>query len=124
MNAITENWDLFVTGYWKSLQICLVTLVGSLALGTVMAGFRVSPVAPLRAFGTAWVTFIRNAPLTVLLFFFAFGLPEIGVRNSYWTFGVSALIVYTSAFVCEAPRCEKSSCRKRSAPLFRRWAAC
>lgn len=104
MNAITENWDLFVTGYWKSLQICLVTLVGSLALGTVMAGFRVSPVAPLRAFGTAWVTFIRNAPLTVLLFFFAFGLPEIGVRNSYWTFGVSALIVYTSAFVCEALR--------------------
>jgi glutamate transport system permease protein len=55
-------------------------------------------------FGTAWVTVIRNAPLTVLLFFFAFGLPEIGVGLSYWSFGVAALIVYTSAFVCEALR--------------------
>jgi glutamate transport system permease protein len=104
MDAITENFGLFVSGFRVSLWICLVGLVGSLILGTVIAGFRVSPVAPLRLFGTAWVTVIRNAPLTVLLFFFAFGLPEIGVGLSYWSFGVAALIVYTSAFVCEALR--------------------
>jgi glutamate transport system permease protein len=40
----------------------------------------------------------------VVLFFFAFGLPEIGVNRSYYFFGVSALVVYTSAFVCEALR--------------------
>jgi glutamate transport system permease protein len=40
----------------------------------------------------------------VVLFFFAFGLPEIGVNQSYYVFGVSALVVYTSAFVCEALR--------------------
>ena len=47
---------------------------------------------------------IRNCPLTVVLFFFAFGLPEIGINRSFYVFGVSALIVYTSAFVCEAVR--------------------
>jgi glutamate transport system permease protein len=104
MGAVTENLDLFWNGFLRSLGICLWGMVGALALGTVLAAFRVSPVAPLRFFGTAWVTIVRNCPLTVVLFFFAFGFPEIGVNGSYYTFGVAALIVYTSAFVCEALR--------------------
>lgn len=70
----------------------------------MIATFRVSPVGPLRAVGTAWVTVVRNCPLTVVLFFFAFGLPEIGVNGSYYAFGLTALVIYTSAFVCEALR--------------------
>ncbi len=104
MEAITQNLDLFWHGFLRSLGICLWGLVGSLILGTIIASFRVSPVAPLRALGTLWVNIIRNTPLTVVLFFFAFGFPEIGINGSYYTFGLIALIVYTSAFVCEALR--------------------
>jgi glutamate transport system permease protein len=104
LDAVTDNLDLFWSGYLRSLGICLWAMVGSLVLGTIIASFRVSPVASLRAFGAAWVTVIRNCPLTVVLFFFAFGLPEIGINSSYYNFGVGALIVYTSAFVCEALR--------------------
>ncbi len=104
MEAITENLGLFGRGFLVSLQLCLWGVVGSVLLGTVIAAFRVSPVPPLRRFGSAWVTVVRNCPLTVVLFFFAFGLPEIGINGSYWVFGLSALVVYTSAFVCEALR--------------------
>ena len=104
MSAVTDNLDLYWGGFLRSLGICLWGLVGSLVLGTVLATFRVSPVAPLRVLGTAWVTVIRNCPLTVVLFFFAFGLPEIGVNGSYYAFGLAALVIYTSAFVCEALR--------------------
>lgn len=104
MGAITDNFGLFVEGFGKSLWICVVATIGSLLLGTLIAAFRVSPVAPLRAFGTAWVHFIRNCPLTVVLFMIAFGLPEIGINASYWKLGVGGLILYTSAFVCEAVR--------------------
>jgi glutamate transport system permease protein len=104
MDAVTDNLDLFWSGYLRSLGICLWGMVGSLVLGTIIASFRVSPIPSLRWFGTAWVTVIRNCPLTVILFFFAFGLPEIGINRSYYFFGVSALVVYTSAFVCEALR--------------------
>jgi glutamate transport system permease protein len=104
LDAVTDNLDLFWSGYLRSLGICMWAMVGSLVLGTIIASFRVSPVASLRAFGAAWVTVIRNCPLTVVLFFFAFGLPEIGINSSYYNFGVGALIVYTSAFVCEALR--------------------
>lgn len=104
MDAITQNLDVYWNGLLRSLGICLWGLVGSLVLGTLVAACRVSPVAPLRMFGTAWVTIVRNSPLTVVLFFIAFGFPEIGINGSYYTFGVSALVIYTSAFVCEALR--------------------
>ncbi len=104
MEAVTGHLDLYWNGFVRSLVICLWGLVGSLILGTIIASCRVSPVPPLRAFGTAWVNIVRNCPLAVTLFFFAFGLPEIGINGSYYVFGVSALIIYTSAFVCEALR--------------------
>jgi glutamate transport system permease protein len=104
VNVIIDNLDLFVSGYWRSLQICLYGLLGSLALGTVIATFRVSPLPSLRAVGSGWVMIFRNCPLTVVLFFCAFGLPEVGINGSYWIFGITALILYTSGFVCEAIR--------------------
>jgi glutamate transport system permease protein len=104
MQAITENFDLFVSGFLRSLGICLWAMVGSLVLGVLIAAFRVSPVAPLQAFGTFWVTTFRNTPLSVVLFFCAFGLPELGINRSFYFFGILGLILYTSAFVCEAVR--------------------
>jgi glutamate transport system permease protein len=104
MDAITENFDLFVDGFVKTLGICIWAAVGALALGTVLAAFRVSPIPPLRGVGTSYVNVLRNCPLTVVLFFCAFGLPEIGVNQSYYGFAVLGLIIYTAAFVCEAVR--------------------
>ncbi len=104
MHVITDNLDLYWSGLLKSFIICLLALVGSLILGTLLASFRVSPVPTLRWFGTAYVTVFRNTPLTVVLFFIAFGLPELGINFSYFRFGLIGLVLYTSAFVCEAVR--------------------
>lgn len=104
MDAVFDNLGLYGHGVLTTLRICLFAGVGALVLGTVMAGFRVSPVPPLRWIGTSWVTVFRNTPLTVVLFATAFGLPEIGVNGQYFWFGVSGLALYTSAFVCEALR--------------------
>ena len=104
MSVVTDNLGLYWSGLLKSFIICVLSLVGSLVLGTALAAFRVSPVSTLRWFGTAYVTIFRNTPLTVVLFFIAFGLPELGITSSYYRFGLAGLILYTSAFVCEAVR--------------------
>jgi glutamate transport system permease protein len=104
VDAVTSNLDLFVSGFVRSLGICLWAAAGALLVGTAVAACRVSPIPPLRGFGTAYVTLIRNCPLTVVLFFLAFGLPEIGINASFYVFGVSSLVIYTAAFVCEALR--------------------
>lgn len=104
MNAVTDNLGLFGTGVLTTLQISLIAGIGAFVLGTIMAGFRVSPAPPLQWVGSAWVTILRNTPLSVVLFTIAFGLPEIGVNASFFAFGVTGLALYTSAFVCEAVR--------------------
>jgi glutamate transport system permease protein len=104
VKEITENLPLFMEGIMGTLRICAAAGLGSLVLGTIVAICRVSPVPALQRLGTAWVQFVRNCPLTVVLFFMAFGLPEIGLQASYFTFGVAGLALYTSAFVCEAIR--------------------
>ena len=104
MSPVFDNIDQFVDGFLTSLEIILYALAGALPLGVLIAACRVSPVPPLRAFGTFWVTTFRNTPLTVVLFFCAFGLPELGINRSFFSFGVLGLVLYTSAFVCEAVR--------------------
>lgn len=104
MHVLIENLPLYLNGLVRTLQICLYASLIALLLGTVAAGFRVSPLPPLRAAGTTWVNVLRNCPLTVVLFFMTFGLPELGFNGSYFWFGTAGLALYTSAFVCEAIR--------------------
>jgi len=104
VDPVLDNLDLFWSGFLRSLGIALWGAVGSLVLGTVVAVCRVCPVPVLRAFGTTYVTVVRNTPLAVVLSFFAFGIPTLGVNASYYLFGVAGLVVYTAAFVCEAER--------------------
>jgi glutamate transport system permease protein len=104
VNIIFNNFYLYASGFVRTLEICLYAATGSLTLGTVLAGFRVSPFGPLRWVATSWVHVFRNCPLTVVLFFMAFGLPELGLSGTYFWFGVAGLTLYTSAFVCEAVR--------------------
>ncbi|GAB2747984.1 amino acid ABC transporter permease [Salinifilum aidingensis] len=104
MHVIVDNLPEYASGLVRTLRICLYSGVLALLLGVAAAACRVSPLPPLRAVGTAWVTVLRNCPLTVVLFFMAFGLPELGVNGSYFWFGTAGLALYTSAFVCEAVR--------------------
>lgn len=104
MDDVIDNLGLFWAGVLTTLQLSLIAGIGALVLGTIIAGFRVSPAPPLRWVGSAWVTVLRNTPLTVVLFAIAFGLPEIGINGTFFWFGVTGLALYTSAFVCEALR--------------------
>ena len=104
MSPVIDNLDLYWSGFLTSLEFIVYSLIGSMILGTVIAAFRVSPIAALRTFGSAYVTVVRNCPLTIVLFFMAFGLPELGINRSYFFFGIAGLVIYTSAFVCEALR--------------------
>ena len=123
MGILVDRFDVFANGLLVTLQICLLSGVGALVVGTLVAVMRISPIPPLRAVGTAYVTVFRNIPLTVVSFFVAFGLPQLGstadflkipgldlvfsrlaIDLPYFRFFVIALSLYTGAFVCEALR--------------------
>jgi glutamate transport system permease protein len=104
MNVLTDNFSLYGKGLWGTVQLTLYAGALSLAVGVLIAAFRVSPVRALRVFGTVWVTVLRNTPLTLLFFAVLLGLPRFGVVLPFTVFAVLALGAYTSAFICEAVR--------------------
>ncbi len=104
MKTLTDNWSTYWEGFLGTLWLFLVSAALSLVLGVLIASFRVSPVKPLRVFGTTWVTLLRNTPLTLLFFIVVLGLPRFDITLPFFTFAVLALGCYTSAFVCEAMR--------------------
>jgi glutamate transport system permease protein len=123
VGVLIDNLDLFAKGFWLTVQVCVLSAIGALIVGTIVAVMRISPVPPLRWAGTAYVTVFRNAPLTVVFFFAAFGLPALGsnaeflkipgldqiftrlsIDLPYFRFAIIALAMYTGAFVCEAIR--------------------
>ena len=98
--------------FWTTVQLTLLSAVGSLVWGTLLAAMRVGPVPLMRGFATAYVNIVRNIPLTVIILFSSLGLNQTlgislgakGFDAINFRLAVLGLIVYTSAFVCEAIR--------------------
>lgn len=103
-SILFDHWDQFMEGLLNTIGISLMALVGSLVLGTIIAILRIAPVRLLNIFGTAYVEFIRNIPLLVVVFFFFLGLPSLGIPLDGFTSGTLGLTVYTSSFIAEAIR--------------------
>ncbi|WP_093798313.1 amino acid ABC transporter permease [Streptomyces sp. Wb2n-11] len=104
MDVLTDNFSLYGKGFLGTVELTVYSSLLALALGFVMASFRVAPVGSLRALGTVWVTVLRNTPLTLLFFAVLLGLPRFGLVLPFQLFAVIALGCYTSAFICEALR--------------------
>ena len=104
MDVVLDNLDVYLTGFRTTVSLTLLAALGALVLGTLVAAMRVSPVPPLRALATVYVNVVRNTPLTVVFFLVVFGLPEVDVLLSFFSFAVLAMTVYTAPFVAEAVR--------------------
>ncbi|CAL9431026.1 MULTISPECIES: amino acid ABC transporter permease [Streptomyces] len=107
-----DDYDV-LGAFWTTVQLTLLSAVGSLIWGTLLAAMRVGPVPLMRGFGTAYVNIVRNIPLTVIILFSSLGLHDtLGISlgagdivdKANFRLAVLGLIVYTSAFVCEAIR--------------------
>jgi len=104
MNVVLDNLDQFLNGMQQTVVLTVLSFAIAFLIGVVVAGFRVSPVPPLRALGTVYVTLIRNTPLAVLLLLFYVGFPKIGILLSPFSSGIIMLSAYTGTFVAETVR--------------------
>lgn len=104
MNVVLDNLGLYAEGMRTTVVLTLASFAVALVVGTTVAAFRVSPVAPLRAAGATWVEVIRNTPLAVQFVIFYFGFTKIGIQYPAFTSSIIVLGAYTSAFVAETLR--------------------
>jgi glutamate/aspartate transport system permease protein len=91
------NWDVIrsyvANGFWFSIQLTLVAMVGGIALGTVLALMRLSGKKALEVPATIYVDTLRSIPLVMVIMWFFLIIPfligrPIGAE-------VSAIITFT-----------------------------
>ncbi|WP_039799259.1 amino acid ABC transporter permease [Nocardia araoensis] len=114
-DLISRYDSQILEAFWVTIQLTVLSAVGALILGTVVAALRVSPVPVARWVGTAYVTIFRNTPLTLIIVFMSLGLyttmgwrlagegPNSLAQNNF-RFAVVGLSIYTASFVCESLR--------------------
>lgn len=103
-NVVLDNLDLYRAGLVTTITLTLWSFPIAFVVGIVVAGFRVSPVPPLRWAGAAWVEIERNTPLVVQLVIFYFGFTKLGIRYGAFPSGVIVIAAYTSAYVADVVR--------------------
>ncbi|KYD17263.1 hypothetical protein B4168_1663 [Anoxybacillus flavithermus] len=69
-SILFEHWDMYMQGFANTLKASVLALIGSLIIGIIIAIFRIAPIRPLNWLGAAYVEFIRNIPLVLIVFVF------------------------------------------------------
>lgn len=116
MEVLNEYRGQIIEAFWITIQLTVLSALGALILGTVVAAMRLAPVPTLNWLGTAYVNVVRNTPLTLVILFCSFGLAQTlgvtlvdptsptSIRDSNFRLAVLGLTLYTAAFVCETVR--------------------
>ncbi|MBW9093587.1 amino acid ABC transporter permease [Microbacterium jejuense] len=105
MGVITDNLDLWGEAIGGTLVLFFGGGLIALVLGFIVGAMRVSPIPIARSVGAVYVNWIRNTPLTLVMFFFAFCLPILlQQRVSAIALATAALGIYTATYVAETIR--------------------
>src|SRR5436309_15300278 len=99
---LTLLWE----GLFETLRLSVISIALSLVLGTVIGVMRVAPLAPIAIFAEGYISFFRNIPLLIVLFFVLHGLPAspLEIRLGFFETALTGLAAYTAAYVAEVVR--------------------
>jgi glutamate transport system permease protein len=104
LSVVFDHLGQYRHGAVVTIKLTLLSYALAFLIGLVVAGFRVSPVAPLRAAGAAYVETVRNVPLAVHFTLFFFALPKVGIIFSPFRSAVIVLAYYHGSFAAETIR--------------------
>jgi len=66
VSSLFSDYQIW-TALWATVKLMILSAIGSLILGTIIATLRLSPVGILRFVGTSYVNIFRNTPLTLII---------------------------------------------------------
>lgn len=90
-------------GFLVSLQLFVLTLLGSIPLGIPVAFMRMSKIAPLRWIARIYISVMRGTPLMLQILFIYYGLPFIidGLKLPAFPAAIIAFVLNYAAYFAE-----------------------
>ena len=101
---VLQRLDYLLSGLGITFGVSLATLAASLVLGIGLALGRTARTRVVRWLSVAYIDVFRNTPFLVQLFFFYYGLAEIGIDIDPVVTGILALSLATATHNGEALR--------------------
>lgn len=101
---IDSFWPLLRAGLLFTVPLTLITFVGGIALGFLLALGRLYGPKPLVALVRFYVWLIRGTPLLVQLFLIFYGLPSAGITLNAFTAAVIGFTLNVGAYTSEVIR--------------------
>lgn len=104
-SVVTDNLPLLLQGAGITVALTVITMIVAVPGGLLLAGLRLSPLAPVRLAATAFVEFFRATPLILQLYWAFYILPAFfDIRLSAWGTAIVGLACNVSAFNSETFR--------------------
>ena len=107
VNLFTKYWENFlVTGVSYTLLLAAITVAFGAVVACLLAGMKLSKIAPLRWLSTAYIEVNRGTPMLLQLYFFYFALPALipALNKQKFLCIAIALICNSAAYVSEVIR--------------------
>jgi His/Glu/Gln/Arg/opine family amino acid ABC transporter permease subunit len=101
---VFQRFGALLDGLAVTVVVAVLAIFLSLIAGLGLAFARRSAVTPVRWVAVAYIDLFRNTPFVVQLFFFYYGLPEIGIFIDAFTTGVIALSLAAATSTAEVIR--------------------
>ncbi len=113
-DVIERSWKyLFFEGMAFTLQLTLLSMVGGIILGTLLALARLSSIKSLSWLATTYVNTLRALPLVLVIFWFYFLVPYIGawltgakepIRVGAFASSLITFVLFEACYYCEIMR--------------------
>ncbi len=106
--SIQVMMQMLIQGFWVSLQVFALTLLGSVPLGIPLAFLRMSKFPPLRWIARVYISIMRGTPLMLQMFaiyfapYYVFGIQL--TTDSKWYACIVAFIINYAAYFAEIYR--------------------
>jgi len=103
--VIARNWHLLWGGFLVTVKLFVFALAGGLPLGIILGLGSLSSRRWLYYPTRAYVNFIRNIPLLLVIFWIYFSLPLIsGHSLGPFTSAIVAFVIFEATYFCEIIR--------------------
>ncbi len=113
MSVIPRNFNVLLGGFYTTLKLFVLALAGGLPLGIFLGLGRLSSRKWIYYPVSAYINFIRNVPLLMVIFWIYFALPIVTGHNiGRLSSAIIAFIVFEATYFGEIIRAGFQSVKK------------
>src|SRR4051794_29491148 len=82
---VTDNWDALRHGLEVTLECSAIAIAGAFVIGAILGAARAYRIPVVSQLAAVYVEVIRCTPILVQIFFYYYGLAQLGIKLDVFT---------------------------------------